>query len=674
MILLLNKLLLKSGPAFLLTLALLPVQASAQKLQCQQLPELFAVFLGNHYAHHTVTDDIKTHTIEQFIKALDPSKVSLLESDVEKLRKDLPPMFRTMNSGNCSQLDDVYKLLIQRAQENEVFVKKTLAAKDYKVDDTVEFVLDPQKRGYPKTQPEREKLLLAMVHFNIANYLLAKPSMEEAKKQLNHRYELATKRISDRKVDELISNYAESFALALDPHSSYLPKDEMEDFQIQMALSLEGIGVSLTSQDGYIVVEEIIPGGSADRAKALKPQDKIIAVSQGGKSSPVSVIDMDLRDVVKLIRGKKGTEVRLTVLRQLDKTENLEVKLVRDKVDIQEQAAKITYETRLVSGKKLKIGILDLPSFYGGREKGSRSSSKDVRDLLVKARAEKIDGLILDLSRNGGGLLDDAVKISGLFMKKGAVVATQDTQKRKDILSDDDPEVVYPGPLILLTSRLSASASEIMAGALKDYHRALIVGSDHTFGKGSVQVLSGLPLDLGAMKVTTGMFFLPKGMSTQHQGVASDVILPSIFSNDEIGEKTLDYSLAPAKIDAFVSNDANTEEPASHWKEVDDSLVKRLAESSRKRVSQDPKFIEMLKEIADMNKNRGTVKLAELRKKSEAEKKKSDDEKKKNNGARKRGVDLESPTLQEAIRIMTDWLVPVQEEPIKTAAQAPSHG
>ncbi len=627
----------------------------AQKLQCQQLPELVQVFLAHHYAYHEMTDTIRSQTLEQFIKSLDPSKTMLLQADVTKLTHDLAPLFKSMTQGDCKALQGVYELTLARAVENESAVRDLLGPK-YKVDESVEFMMDPEKRGYSKTLEERQKLIRAMTHFQVSSALLTEPSLEKAKKQILHRFELATKRVRERTDIELVTIFAESFARALDPHTSYLSQDNMEDFQIQMQLSLEGIGVSLTSQDGYVTVEDIIPGGSADRMQVLKPKDKIISVAEPGKPA-VSVIDMDLRDVVKLIRGKKGTQVKLTILRQSDKSESFETTIVRDKIDIQEQAAKLTIEDRTMNGRKLKIGVLDLPSFYGGRDSGARSSYRDMRDLLIKAKKANVDGIVLDLSRNGGGLLDDAVKISGLFLKSGPVVATQDTQRRKDVLSDQDPETVYSGPLVVLTSRLSASASEILAGALKDYHRALIVGADHTFGKGSVQVLTGLPMELGAMKVTTGMYFLPKGGSTQHQGVPADIVLPSAFSTDDIGEKTLDYSLPPNAIANFAGPDANSKEPKDHWVEVDASILPRLKDSSKKRVSEDPKFIEISKEMTEAEKNRGSVKLAELRKKSEAEKKKEDKDKDKDKKlAHRRRGDTDTPQLQEAIRIMGDWL------------------
>ena len=634
----------------LLALTVSPVNA-AETLECRQVPMLVYAFLSGHYQHRNLTDQLRERTVEQFIKFLDPSKTLFLESDVKTLRKDLPALFNTMPKGDCAQLEAVHKLQVERTKANEDFVRGLLG-KSYKLDETAEFIADAEKRGFPKTAADRDKLLTALAHFQISNYQIAKSSLEKAKLQLIKRHELMTKRLKEQGSGQLINLYAEAFAQALDPHSSYLSSEELKEFQIQMQLSLEGIGASLTSEDGYTVVQEVIPGGSADRDKTLRSQDKIIAVAQGS-DTPVSVIDMDLKDVVKLIRGKKGTKVRLTILRQSDKSETFELTLTRQKVDIQESAAKISYVTRKSGGKDIKIGVLDLPSFYGSE--GSRSSYKDVKDLLVEARKEKVDGLVLDLSRNGGGLLQDAVRISGLFIRKGPIVATQDTQKQKDVFQDEDSEVVYTGPLVVLTSRVSASASEILAGALKDYHRAVIVGGDHTFGKGSVQFLTQLPMGLGAMKYTTGMYFLPKGASTQHQGVSSDIILPSIFDNDDIGEKTLPYSLPPMAIDAFDSKDANGGEGAQKWDEVTSSLVSKLSSQSKDRVAKSTEFQDLLKEMAEMEKNKSVVKLADLRKRSEKDQKKIEKEKKLE-AAKRRELNLETPQAKEAVNIMADWI------------------
>lgn len=601
-------------------LVLIALPCAATELKCAHLPQLFEFFLRHHYLHKTITDTLKTHTVEQFIKTSDPSKTLFLEEDIQWMRKELPNAFATMQAGQCPLLENVHERMLQRAKESEDFARTFLGPK-YQFQENSTLILDPKKRNYPKTLDEKKEVLRKMIHFQVSSYLLTDVKLAEAKKLLIHRYELVTKRIRDGKVQDIFTNFTEAFALALDPHSSFLSPDNMEDFKIQMQLSLEGIGASLSSQDGFTVIEALIPGGQAEKTKLLKTKDKIVAVAQEGKG-PVNVIDMELREVVKLIRGKKGTKVRLTILRQGKKTETFEVEIVRDKIDIKEQAAKVTYETRKVGNKELKIGVIDLPSFYGSGSPSSRSSSNDLKTLLRQSKEKHVDGIALNLSKNGGGILDEAVTISGFFLKRGSIVSTKDTQTRVQILSDDDDATEYSGPLVVLTSRLSASASEILAGALKDYRRAVIVGGDHTFGKGTVQVLQELPLALGGMKVTTGMFFLPAGKSTQHVGVQAHIALPSVFSTDDIGESSLDYSLPSQEIPPFLSSDANSSFAGLHWQPIEDSTITELNRRSLERVSQDTKFKEILKNIEEARNNKDILNLAEVRKKTLSEKKK----------------------------------------------------
>lgn len=627
--------------------------AQASNLSCAVLPQLFNLYFRFHYVHRSMNDEIKTHTVDQFIKTIDPSKTLLLQGQVDQVKKDLLGTFKTMDEGNCKAIDDVQALLTKGAEENEKFAKEYLGDK-YTLDESAELVTDPDKRKFSKDLDEKKTLLKKMIHFQITNEMLSKTKLPEAKKNVIHRYELDTKRIREKKSSDRQVDFAEGFALALDPHSSYLSSDSLEEFRIQMQLSLEGIGASLSSQNGFTLVEEVIPGGAADRLKVLQPKDKIIAVAQEGQKAE-SVVDMDLSDVVKRIRGKKGTKVTLTIIRMGEKSTTFDVVIVRDKIDIKESAAKLTYETKKLGDKNVKIGVIDLPSFYGGGREG-RSSSDDMRKLVLEAKKNKVDGLVIDLSRNGGGLLDDAVKIAGLFIKRGPVVATKGSDQRVDVLSDRDDEVAFNGPLMVLTSRLSASASEILAGALKDYKRALVVGSDHTYGKGTVQVVSDLPSGLGAMKVSTGMFFVPGGASTQHQGIESDIELPSVFATEEIGEKTMDYSLPPQKIPTFVGTDANGEGGDKRWKPVDSDMVKKLKKLSQERIAKEPKFAEIIKNVEDAKKNKGVLRLAEMKKKAEEENKKDEKKDKKDKNRKEKLKETQAPLVSEGVNIMVDWI------------------
>lgn len=659
----------------------IPLQAAERdgppSIQCAAVPALMQAFIRTHVTNPVANEDLYKKVADQFVKRIDASKTILLQSDVDKIKSVSLHFLNNQNSPDCKEIDDTRNILISRAIAQLEYAKKTLVD-SYKLDESVEVVLDPEKRSFPKTEKEAEERQLTQIHFQISNYLMTDMKLPEARKQLVHRYELAIKRMHELKTSDMYDYLINSFAAALDPHSNYLSPEALEEFQINMRLSLEGIGASLSNEDGYTVIQELIPGGAAARSKLLQPKDKIIAVGQG-KSDPMqNVIDMDLKDVVRQIRGPAGTTVRLAILRVGKEAERLNVSLVRSKVNLEDEAAKVEYLDRKVDGKNHKFARLELPSFYGDNTLKERSCSKDVAKLIDQINKKKVDGLILDLSQNGGGRLEEAVRIAGLFIKKGNIVATKDSRKDVQMLDDDDARVQYNGPLVVLISRLSASASEIVAGALQDYHRAVIVGGDHTFGKGSVQAVLDLQNNLGAIKVTTGIFYIPGGNSTQHRGVVADVPMPSIFSNDELGEQYLDNSLKPDAIPNFVSKDAYTpigeeilkdalEKPSvlpalrakaskldSEWIPVTPDEVSVLRASSQKRVQASKDFAEILKDIKDTQDHKGIIKLADLRKK-EAVRKAKDGGKESKKPAKVLAKEKSLPQINEAVSVLVDF-------------------
>ncbi len=615
-------------PLILLMIFLLPFTVVAQDLTCSHLPKLMEAFHASHYAMKSATSTIKIHAVDQMIKRLDPSKTLLYESDLEKLKPLLLDVFVSAEKGDCTSLRVVYDLLVARARENEAIVKKILGP-DFRSDKKVAMNINVDKRPYPKTMAEKQGLLKKIIQFQIENALPTGIDLATAKSRQIHRYELQTMRVVEQNPVQLIATSAEAFARALDPHTSYLSPKNLEDLQIQMKLSLEGIGAVLSSDTGFTVIEELIPGGGAEKTGLLKPKDKIIAVAQEG-DMPIDVIDMDLRDVISMIRGKKGTRVTLTILRrQADRQDRFNITILRDQIDVKEQEAKITYEIRKVGGRQYRFGVIDLPSFYGG-EKGGKSSYEDVKKILAEARRQQVDGIVLNLSRNGGGLLDEAVRLTGLFIGKGGIVAVKDSRGQVTLLANgsaapvkeydkrsivaspaEDSRALYMGPLVVLTSRLSASASEIVAGALQDYRRAVIVGSDHTFGKGSVQSIIPLPWDLGAMKVTTGLYFLPGGKSTQKTGVMADVRLPGWFLLEDIGEAALDYPLPAQAIAPFLGVRGNA---VPQWKSVDKPLIATLMSKSQGRVAKDAKFAKIIKENKEAADKKGIIQLDDYRK------------------------------------------------------------
>lgn len=631
-------------------------------LECRYLTMIEDGFLRYHVKYTKRDKELENQVIDQHLKKLDPSKIYFTQEDADKVKDMMKGLFEKTKKNDCEFLVEAQNLLVKRIQERAEFAKKFLN-KDYKFDDKTEFIFDPDQKKYPKNADEANDFLKKYIHFQISNYMATDMKLDEAKDRVKKNYELAIKRLNETSIDDLYSGYLDSFARALDPHSSFFSKDVLSDFQIQMSLSLEGIGATLSSENGFTVVEQLVPGGAAAKSGLVEPQDKIIAVGQE-KGEMENVIDMDLKDVVKKIRGAKNTKVRLTILRKAgDGKSRKDITLTRDKVSLEDEAANIHFIEKEVGGQKKKLGIVNLPSFYADSKSGGRSAATDLKKLLKQAREQKADGIVLDLSNNGGGSLDDAVRIAGLFFKTGNVVKqSSKTEGREQILEDEDAMVDWSGPLVVLTSRISASASEIVSGTLQDYKRAIIVGGDHTFGKGSVQSVLPIPGDLGAIKVTVGMFFIPGGNSTQHRGVDADVVLPGPYSTDDIGEKSLDYSLPPKKIEPFVSKDAYVAEGTESWKEVKSDWVKTLKEKSQSRVEKNTEFKKIIEDLKKSKDKGKVIKVADILKekdKNEKEKKKkkfSKDEKTKEY-LKRQDVQEASQVLLDLIQLQSDKLL-----------------
>jgi carboxyl-terminal processing protease len=606
--------------------------ARAVDLTCERIPLLLNNFLRKHIRFRHLNDELRQRAIETYVKRLDPSKTLYTAAETQALKTSLRGIFFDVGSGECGRLEEIQTDIVLRYVGMKDYIETYVSDENYAVDPQVEIVIDPDKRAHPRTSEQQESLYAKLVHFQMSNYLSTGISLDEAKRKLIHRYELMVKRAKEFDRTDIYTSFLDSFATAMDPHSNYLSAEVLEDFQIQMGLSLDGIGVKLSSRDGYSVVEDIIPGGAADRVNQLVPKDKVIAVAQK-EGEFVDVIDMDLRKVVRLIRGERGTTVRLSILRQAPSTERFVVDIVRDKINLDEQAAQIYFEDIELDGKKAKLAVIDLPSFYGGRDPTERQSSTDLRRLLEQANEAGAVGLLLDLSRNGGGLLETARDISGYFIREGGIVAVKDdlqtsTFDRAQVLRDDDPKILFDGPMVVLTSRISASASEIVAGAMKDYRRAIIVGDDHTFGKGTVQTMVPLPPGLGALKVTTALFFRPGGRSTQHSGVDSDIVMPSLFNTDDFGEANQTYSLESATIDPFLDGGANlnrsTTDETAYYAQVTPEVVAQLAALSAERVAASEDFAEVTRKLDESKERGGVIRLSEILKEND-QKEQSDD-------------------------------------------------
>jgi len=644
-----------------------PQQSQREQLVCEYILPLEQMFFKNHVFYSQVDDKMRARVVEQYIKHLDSSKMYLLKSDVDQIKGLLTNFQEKLAKKDCVFLTEIQKIVVNRTKERAEFAKSVLDKK-YKLDKTAEIQFDADKKDYPVDKKAAEDYIRKFVHFQIANYLVADTKLEEAKTNVKKNWDRTIKRVNEEKTDDIYANFLDAIARSLDPHSDFMAIDNFDDFNINMSLSLEGIGANLSQQDGFTIVEALVPGGAAARSGLVKPQDKILAVGQGESGKMSNVVEEELRDVVKQIRGPKGTKVRLMILRKEgDKKNKVEITLTRDKVKLEDQAASIIYQDQDVNGVKKKIGVINFPSFYSDGRRGGRSSAADMKKLVTEAREKKVDGLLLDLSENGGGSLDDAVKIAGLFFKTGNVVkqSLKDNFEKARLLEDTDSKVDWNGPLVVLTSRASASASEIVSGAMKDYQRAVIVGNDHTFGKGTVQQVMDLPI--GGLKVTVGMFFTPGGNSTQHRGVDSDVVIPGPLVTDEVGEKTLDYSLAPAKIDSFLSKDAYVSEGADAWLKIDGKVINLLKEKSQARVDKNEEFKKIVEDLNKAKAKGRLIKISELLNDKESKDKKEKAKALKNASREQKDQEyLKRVDIKEATNVLLD-LIQVQSPMMKTS-------
>jgi carboxyl-terminal processing protease len=631
-------------------------------LGCENVRRIQDKFFDQHILYKAPDAKIEQQTIDQYLKRLDSAKLYLRKSDVTEIKGKMKGLFKALENDNCSALNNAYEILVKRVGERVEFAKKTLNSKEFKFDPNTSITLDPDKREYATTIKDQDNYQKKYLQFQLSNQLATGLKQEEAVAQVIRTYERGLKRVKETDQEQRYADYLDSFGRALDPHTSYFSKDALEDFEVQMSLSLEGIGASLSSQDGFTIVEQLIDGGSAKSSGLVQQQDKIVAVGQvkadGTEEQFENVVEMDLREVVRRIRGPKGTKVRLQLLRQKTdgSKERVVVTLSRDKIKLEEDAAQLSMQTREIDGKTVPLAVLNLPSFYSDGRRGGRSAATDMKKLIAEAREKGAKAMVLDFSTNGGGSLDDAVKIAGLFFKTGNVVKQSSNRTPEGpalTLADRDPAVDWPGPLVVLTSRISASASEIVAGTLKDYSRAIIVGGDHTFGKGSVQSVQELPPGLGAVKTTVGWFFTPSGYSTQWRGVDGDVVFPSPFSTDEIGEKSLDNSLKPARIAEFRSKEASETKGPDAWMPVTKSDLDQVKARATVRVAKNPEFIKIAGEIKKAKARGKVIKLSESLK--ESKERKDENDSKKNFSKEEKLADyLKRSEIQEALNVAAD--------------------
>jgi carboxyl-terminal processing protease len=553
-------LLLKLALLFFLFPTFLAAQAEQSKLSGPVIKGIVEQFVSMHYSQKPLDDEMSLKIFKLYLNRLDPAHYYFLEDDVAEFRKYESRVDDMLRRGNANLALDIFERFKIRLSERLAMMEE-FVGEDFDFSIDANWTLERAEQPYPKTTEEARKLWRTKIKFDLLTLKLGDTSLKEGKERLMKRVRGLWKDFSQYENDDVVSMFLNSMAAAYDPHSSYLAAQDLKNFDISIKLSLEGIGAVLRWDDGYTVVNSIVPGGAAARQGKLKTDDRIIAVAQGEKAFE-SVIDMRLNNVVQLIRGKRGTKVGLQILRKTKKGfDTLKIVIVRDKILLKDGEAQSNIFEQQPAGENknkqeaLRIGVIKLPSFYVDfndrrkNPKNYKSSSRDVKVLLEKFVEENVDGVILDLRNNGGGGLDEAINMAGLFIGLNPVVIVRQSGGRRVTVHRSRERAVYTGPLVIMLNRYSASASEILAGAMHDFQRALLVGDTTTFGKGTVQNIFQLPEGYGALKVTIAQFYRVSGWSTQNRGVETSIVLPSLNNAREIGESTLDNALPWRSID-----------------------------------------------------------------------------------------------------------------------------
>jgi carboxyl-terminal processing protease len=553
-----------------------------------------------HYTRQKLNEDVSRKFLQTYLEMLDFSHLFFTQKDVDELNAEYgSSMAGDVLLGNLKPAYEIYSLYTKRVDDRVAKIKDLLKQPiDFKGNATVE--LSRQKSSWPKDEAEADQLWSGRITNELLQEHLSEHPIEPPAQLVARRYDRLARNVHEEDKDEQMKLYLDALAQAYDPHSEYLSKADMKNFSINMGLSLVGIGAMLRSEDGYAKIESLVPGGPAQADGRLKVGDRITAVAQG-PADYVDVREMRLDKVVEMIRGKKGTHVRLLVIPSdaTDPSRRKNVELVRDEIKLKDQEARADIIIRKdENGDPIKLGWLTLPSFYADMDKHQKSTTRDVLALLKRLKKENIAGLVIDLRRNGGGSLEEALSLTGLFLKSGPIVQTKDYNGSIRVSANPDPGIAYSGPMVVLTSRQSASASEIFAAALQDYGRAVIVGDKNTFGKGTVQTI--LPIgrfasllgshsdEDGALKLTIQKFYRVAGGSTQLHGVASDVVLPSLSDLPEFGEGALKNALPYDEV---------TKARYTKWSDSHSLFIDQLRRRSEERVKNDPEFHYVMDDI-----------------------------------------------------------------------------
>jgi carboxyl-terminal processing protease len=576
--------------AMMLALALGLHAADFTKEQASRVARVVGYSMKSHPRKITLDDAVSALFLDNYLKALDFNRMIFTQSDVADFKKSYGAKLDDLTkTGDTSPARAIYDVYLKRFAERHATVNQLLKEKfDFSKKDRFTAVRD--KLLFPKNKAAADALWRQRIKFELLTDRLNRPAdkataetAKKARERIGKRYDRMLKTMRENDRSEVLEIYLSSLTRSYDPHSIYLSPIQAENFRIDINLKLTGIGAQLTLEDGITKIIRLIPGGPAMRGGDLKANDRVVAVQNPDDKEPMDVVDMKLNKVVQLIRGPKGTNVKLTVIPAAanDDTVRKVITITRDEVKLEDQFAKAyIIESKDAAGKPVRLGVVDLRQFYD-------HCTRDVRRLVERLKKEGIDGLVLDLRRNGGGILPEAIAMAGLFIEAGPVVQVQSINGQTRVFPDPDKTIAYAGPMVVAVSHMSASASEIVAAALQDYGRALIVGGQTTHGKGTVQQLVpinrnlfGKGPDLGTLKFTVSTFYRIDGTSTQRDGVLSDIVLPSVFDHLEMGEASLPRALMVKPI------------PAANYEKLNQTKphLAALTKSSRKRIKTDADY------------------------------------------------------------------------------------
>jgi len=621
---------------------------------------------SQHISRHPLNDEMSQRWLTMFLKSIDPMKLYFTQADVDDSKRHENDLDDRLKRGDIGFAYDVYKVYLRRLDERLAVIDELLKMEhDFTVDETLDTDFD--KRPYAKDATELRERWRKRLKYDLLVLKAAKTEGVEAREKLSRRYHSFARNMKQFSSDDLLELYLTALTTSYDPHTTYMSASSLENFEIMMRGELEGIGAALQMVDGNTVVTKVIPGGAAAKDGRLKNKDQVIGVGQGEDGPIVDVVDMRLNDAVQLIRGKRGSVVRLQVLPG-GTGKPVIYNITRQSIELTDSLARgdtVEMGTK-PDGRPYKIGVIDLPSFYmdmtGARlgKADFRSTTRDVRKLLDDFRNHGVDVVVLDLRRNGGGALTEAINLTGLFIDTGPVVQVKDADGNVEHYDDEERGVAWDGPLVVLTSKLSASASEIFAGAIQDYRCGIVVGDQTTHGKGTVQSMLDLGQKLfragapkwGALKITQQQFYRPSGDSTQNRGVVSDIELPSITTHLDIGEQDQEYALKFDQVKAAPYRSVDTVAPP---------IIVELNRRSLQRCGGSEDFKKVAKRIAryQEQKERKSITLNEqkyLAERSEFNAEEEEEKRLEEQEGKDRPVIDRNFYFDEALAITLDYL------------------